>query len=467
MKRPISKFILRRRLLTVAATTPLLLAVANGRSTQRRSLKKPLSDFRIAGDTTDTPALKRAIERGVVAYLPGGGGTASNGAYVVDGVELRPGTLIEGDGGQTIVAADPKGSGTCFIVKGAGRGSFVDNIVLRNFSISGLQQARGFSEHIHLLNFSGVRNLTIERVTFSGMQGDAIYIGAGYMDALGLHNRNVAIRSCSFNGENRSNRNAISVVSGEGIEIVDCNFVACSRPDMPGPIDFEVNSPGKDRLGDIRVEECSFSECGGTAGQISVIAASAPDNAQGDFRISRNKFESYKGSGAEILIDIQSNTAKRPNPARVLINDNRGQQGSRPMWLKSAAFVRCNGNRWEGYARPMIVGTARGETVKSAIISDVFDGEKSIPAAMGMIDLYDVGDIDLRGSQFVHCSEPSGAPIVMTDGKVNQVTLTMRSFARCSGKGKPIFSRQRSHKTMRILIDGRVLRHPAENLLIK
>ena len=89
------------------------------------------------------------------------------------------------------------------------------------------------SEHRHALNFYGSRNMTIEGLTIVESGGDGIYLGQGNGPCRNFVLRNV---TCVNN-----RRQAISVISVDGLLIDRCTFKDTSGTPPAAGIDFEPN----------------------------------------------------------------------------------------------------------------------------------------------------------------------------------------------------------------------------------
>ena len=408
----------------------------------------PLGRFRRAGERTDTPALERALGQGQPVWLAAGQGSGPGGAYILDGAILVTGTSILGDGPDTLIMPDPHGSGTCFRAIGP-----LSGVALSDLKMVGLQKSHGFAEHVHLLDLSGVSEVLINRVEFEAWQGDAIYLGAGWPTGSGLQNKAVEIRDCKFDGLARECRNAVSVISGSEIQISGCIFRNCTRNDMPGPVDFETNTFGVDSLSVVSISDCRFVDCGGSAGQITLIAARAARNAFGSFTVTGNTFLGYRGTGADIHVDLQSETSGQATPLSVLIEDNFGEYGLRPMALKAGEKIVSRGNSWSRYPEPVLVGTAHGETVGSVEIADSFDSVGSGLAQPAAIDLYDVNTIDLTGSKFARCGS-AGTVVRTVDGFTNRLMLSSTGFITCPGLAHRLVNPDGGKRVGEIVLDG-------------
>ena len=96
-----------------------------------------------------------------------------------------------------------------------------------------LQPPYAKSEHRHALNFYGCCNITLEKLTVAGSGGDGIYLGQGSGPC-----RNIVLREvvCDDN-----HRQAISVITVDGLLIERCTFKNTTGTPPAAGIDFEPN----------------------------------------------------------------------------------------------------------------------------------------------------------------------------------------------------------------------------------
>ncbi len=93
------------------------------------------------------------------------------------------------------------------------------------------------SEHRHALNFYGCRNVTIEGLSILDSGGDGIYIGDGSGPC-----RNFVLRDVVCSGNHRQ---AISVISVDGLLAERCIFKDTAGTPPAAGIDFEPNRSGQ------------------------------------------------------------------------------------------------------------------------------------------------------------------------------------------------------------------------------
>ena len=89
------------------------------------------------------------------------------------------------------------------------------------------------SEHRHALNFYGCRDILIEGLTIAESGGDGIYLGQGSGPC-----RNFVLRDVTCTGNRRQ---AVSVISVDGLLVERCTFKDTSGTPPAAGIDFEPN----------------------------------------------------------------------------------------------------------------------------------------------------------------------------------------------------------------------------------
>lgn len=253
-----------------------------------------------SGSSDSSTAFLNAATVGKIVYAPAG-------TYKCQVLNLPSGTVIEGDGTSATIIKPLTDDSRCALGCDSGSSSaFIDNITLRDFKLLGNVAGAGFSEQKHLASFNGARNLLIENIHFVGFRGDGLYIGSGNLGGQERHNKNVVVRGCYFDGVNSDNRNGISVIDVDGIEIDGNTFENCSRSDMPGAIDFEPDAYDYHVIRNVRVTNNKIKNCNGNVAAIQIYMPAAVTAPADCFVISGNTIDGM------------------PNGYAVLIGTNRG-----------------------------------------------------------------------------------------------------------------------------------------------
>jgi hypothetical protein len=347
-------------------------------------------DLRRAGDPDDSAAFARALESSLPVYCPAGQGSGPGGAYIVQSVALRSGAAIRGDGVASVLrlARDAR---NVLVAESPTAAAPLENIALSDLRIEGRVTETGFREHWDLVSLSGVSGVRIERVAFVGFAGDGLYLGAerGWPVREPRLIRDVLVRDCVFDGVNSDNRNAISVTGGTDITIDRCRFARCTRPTMPGPIDFEPDAFAFYRLERLRVTNCDFDDCGGNVGQIGMVVPAIVPPPR-DVLVSGNSFRRYRGTGGDVAITINRQPDAATPSMRCVIEGNVGIAGASGVQIFSGKGVVIRNNRWTDYSGRSLLG---------------FDE----PAAGVM-------DVVVSGDQFARCGWRQGIALALCKG---------------------------------------------------
>lgn len=302
----------------------------------------------------------------------------------------------------------------------------LDGITLQDLRIEGAVTRTGFLEHCNLVSLSGVAGVRIERVAFVGFSGDGLYLGAERAWPVREPRivRHVTIQDCLFDGVTGDNRNAISVTGGADITIDRCRFVRCTRPDMPGPIDFEPDAFSFYRLEQLRVTRCDFAGCGGNVGQISLVVPALVPPPR-DVLISGNSFRDYRGTGGDVMVTIRRQPDAATPAMKCVIEGNVGMGGYCGIQLFSGKDVTIRNNRWTGYAGRSFLGFDEpGAGVMNVVVSgDRFTGcgwREGIALAVYKGDEIIVQDVRFTGTGN---GGPGSAPLYLGTGRIRRLSL--------------------------------------------
>jgi hypothetical protein len=157
----------------------------------------------------------------------------------------------------------------------------IKNITIRNLNFERENQTfQAKFQFYHLIQMENCINFTVENCKFNGWIGDAICLGTLWSlwngtiqpidDWYQTIVRNVRIINCDFDGINKQNRQAISIVCGEDIIIDNCHFKNTTANGMPGAIDVEPDR-AYEYANNIHISNCTFENIGqsGTAAAVT------------------------------------------------------------------------------------------------------------------------------------------------------------------------------------------------------
>ncbi|WPZ24857.1 hypothetical protein UM399_11855 [Sulfitobacter pontiacus] len=319
---------------------------------------------------------------------------------------------------------------------------FENGPIFKGATFMGAEITPTFSEQKHLITLHGVEWFSFHESQFVGWRGDAIYIGSS--DTGGTterHNRNGFISECLFNGVNRANRNAISLIDIDTIWITKNIFQNCSAPNMPGPIDFEPNGNGFHVIRNIWVTENRFIDCGGNVGLISVYVAAAlsagmeapyniniHDNVQeGSFQTSASAFIFISGAGNE--------PTETSDDWGISVTGNKGRNGNCPIYLASCKGADFSGNVFKDYKLNSFIGPL----TSTSLVRDVSIRDRFIRCGSTVdsaLDVFNVSGLDLSGTVFEDCGNGinPAAAINFKSGASEKVKLNKIKVTSPTGK---------------------------------
>lgn len=360
-----------------------------------------VKDFGAVGDgiADDSVAIQAAVTSHLNVYLPPGDYLCN------DIINLREGSNLFGAGMKAtrIVRNGNNVGGQGVLYANSGSPSILlDGIVVRDMMLDGQVAALGFSEHRHLISLNGVRNARIERVKFLGFRGDGLYIGTG-LSGEERHNKDCVVRDSVFDGVNKDNRNAISVIDVDGMLISGNSFENTTRSTMPGAIDFEPNGTAAEVIKNITVTDNTFRNIGGNVGVISLAIAAATPAASGVV-IRGNKF--YNVS---IVLTVSMNRA--------------------PSASTTDSGIIFTGNYANTINKPFQIFGCRGVTISENVFSTALGTSLVGYEAVSS----NVRDITISSNRFIECAYSSVGVVVQVYG-VDHLIIDANHFENC-GRG--------------------------------
>lgn len=106
----------------------------------------------------------------------------------------------------------------------------------------------------HALQVLSSDNISVEGLTFSGSGGDGIYLGRSTSAGMQSYSSQITLRDVHCHN---SRRNALSVVSVDGLLVEGSLFSHSAGTNPRAGVDFEPNGP-TDRIANIIVRDCVF-----------------------------------------------------------------------------------------------------------------------------------------------------------------------------------------------------------------
>lgn len=284
--------------------------------------------------------------------------------------------------------------------------SYVRGIHLSGLTFQGSETTPTFSEQKHLISLNGAEDAIIENCSFIGWRGDAIYLGSSDTGGSTIRrNRNIRIYDNFFDGINRENRQAVSVIDGDGVWFERNSVYRCTKNTMPGAFDMEPDTLAAHIIRNVYVRDNKFDGCGGNVGTVSLFLADAILPAAENIQISGNTVVGYVGTGSALACILQPRAWDATSADQhIRIRDNMvdGATG-RPVAIFSGKGIRLTGNTYLDCDKSALVGylTAATETAREVTISDRFI-RCGLVEGVG-VGFYNVSGVYLTDSYFEDC----------------------------------------------------------------
>jgi hypothetical protein len=252
-------------------------------------------DYRTTADDNDSLAAAFAAGETWI-YFPPGQGLGAGGEYEIEcafgGSPPAPGNItssgvwLSGGGiGRTVFRRQTR---PVFMVNEAVP---LEDIHFSDMTFIDDVEGEGFLESpaTILLMLAGVRRFSLRRCAFIGFRCDGVNIGIGPHNSVERHNYEGTIEECLFDGVNRDNRNAITVLDCDGLTIRNNVFTRCTRADMPACIDFEPNVEDNWYVNrNVKIQGNRFVDHGGSSVGLLLRRNDVMDTPQQHFLIEGN-----------------------------------------------------------------------------------------------------------------------------------------------------------------------------------
>lgn len=350
---------------------------------------------------------------------------------------------IEGSGVDTIFDQRSITNKATFEFKSESDTHFIDGITFRNFVMR--CQAGTFSEQQHFIDCSGIANAVFESLKMLGFRGDGIYLGSGVGHEK-RHNKNVHIRLCKFDGVNRENRNAISVIDGDGVMITHNVFARCTRPNMPGPIDFEPNANPWHIIRGVYVQGNTFLFNGGNVGEVSFSVPGIVEMYPQDIKVCGNRSSNYLGTGSFLLYNANREFTAGSVSSDLRVFGNHAVGGCRPFSLINGKAISFRGNRWTDFKQAALIGFTNG-AVRDVLLEDDYFTRVGTVGGNG-IAIFTVDGLDLERVTFTDCGgDVQGAAnaIQFNYGRSRRVRLGDLKVISPTGKTHVAIQKEAGH----------------------
>ena len=288
--------------------------------------------------------------------------------------------------------------------------------------------------NLNSVSLNATTRFAIEGCLFEGFNGDGIYIAGGVGTNEG-HNFYGRINRCVFEGIDMQNRNGVSIIDCEGLEISQCFFRACSSPFQPGPIDIEPNANIFHRIRDININNCRFVACGGGSAGLCVAI---PDVAYGvrptgiTFKDNIIDGASHATSRSAIRVMWGGASLSSQN-LDMVISGNKITRCQRPFDISGTTNLKILDNNFWDITNPAIIGVidtnrrCKGTTIRGNTFRDIGADEGCC------IAIFSVEDLVIDNNQFRNIGKStapaSGEVLIFKSGGIGtSISITENAF---------------------------------------
>jgi len=298
------------------------------------SLKASENTIKCDGQTDDTKAIQYVVNNYKNVLIPEGKCIVTKSITLSNKVNIYS---LSANNTQIIQTGSPPEANSLFTLTANASGSTIKNITLQGMSLT-----KEMTEHQHLIKLLGVSNISLERIIFKEFRGDGIYIGKKD-NAI---NENISITQNTFDGVNHNNRNAISIISGKSIKIIDNKFINTTKENMPGAIDLEPNDH-KDKIEDIIITKNNFYNIGGYSA-ISIYFSKKASVTPSNYTITQNNIEVQGNTKSIAFRDIRKLKTPQEWDKLSIYDNNLSSQNNDSIHISGIKYSKLNVNLQSG-----------------------------------------------------------------------------------------------------------------------
>jgi hypothetical protein len=374
------------------------------------TLASPMT-YGAAGDgtTDDSTAVQAALDSGRAVLI--------ERPYLVGGLTLASGTTVYGGRGGKLLR---KAASTYTMSINSGSGGSSDPTTnIARVSILGVVfddnvAVNTFRQGDAQLNLNACSDVLVDGCTFLGFRSDAIYLGSSNTGSTERHNQRVKIVNSVFDGVNKDNRNAISVIDCDDLLVSGNTFRRCTRSDMPGAIDIEPNIGNTfGILRDLKIVNNRFDGIGGSAAIGTLMAGIGTfTTLPSGWLIAENTFRNLDATclPVNLLFQAAATTSSARQNIQVINNQTFGAR--RLISIDGARGVRVAGNDVAGSPFAAVqIGSGYASVDVTIDRNEFYQcGSESGAIAPGAIALSNGTYIKIDGNNFIDCGLPVGDP---------------------------------------------------------
>lgn len=391
----------------------------------------------------DTAAIQLAVNNAQNVFFP-------EGSYLTDSITGRAGQHVFGVNMDAVTIIEKTICNGCGWYTVDTLSSIVqyDGIHIEGMTVYGGSDVLGFSEFLHGISLSGVKNTVVENVYFKAFRGDGLYLGTGTSGNL-AHNTNVTVRNSVFDGVNQTNRNGVSIIDGSNIVIENNNFLNTTKSTMPGAVDIEPDG-GNNILANIIVRNNYFSNIGGTVGVITMALDGQTFTTQpSGFIVENNYITGFNFAGLRFFNQITGGVTDAYNGYGIHWKNNYLANGVLAFQLSNAKGAIIEGNTWVDMTNQGNVSdsTANDNGLDITLRSNLFSrvGKASGNAC---IYVFTASRVTFDNNEFSDCgltSGTSGYGVDFNTGTSSSITFSNNNWLSPAGKMSVAIQKEAAH----------------------
>jgi hypothetical protein len=242
------------------------------------------------------------------------------------------------------------------------------------------------------------------------------------------------------------NRNAISIIDGDGVTIEDNRFVNVTRSKMPGAIDAEPDAHAFPIIRNIIVRGNAFDHVGGSVGVFSIFVPATVTTPVQNVTFEDNVVKNYVGSGSMVFFTDHRMPSATSTPNNVKIQKNTGQRGFRPFFVYGKR-ITIRDNTWTDYTHSAMLAFASTNAVRDLDLSNN-RFERAGTSDGYCLTAFSIHNANIAGNKFIDCGTGAAGAANAVDfnkGTSSHIAFDSNEFSAPTRKTLVAIQREGAH----------------------
>jgi parallel beta-helix repeat protein len=258
---------------------------------------------------------------------------------------------------------------------------------------------------------------------------------------------NVKVLNSVFDGINNDNRNAISIIDGDGVTIEGSTFVNTTRANMPGAIDFEPDAQANAVIRNAVIRNNTFINIGGNVAVVALHIQPVVRATVRNITVENNTATGGTNNFFSFNAQKSPTAASQSNNIRIINNVASGSTRA-AIVLPNGKGIQIRGNKFAHTDNSTVFGyTGATDTVRDVDVSGNTFTRLGKVAGSG-IGIFKANNLRFAHNKFIDLGAGVGGSANAFDfntGTSTGVQFERNVFSSPTGKTLIAIQKERGH----------------------